>query len=291
MKILKPAFDLNSVKIRISDLEETANRKNYKKLISYNSILSSIREVGIIQPLVVCISPNNGKYKILDGHVRFYTLRELKQKYVYCIIANDNERYTFDAQINNLSTFQKAAMIAKAVKNRVSVKRIASALGISEKQILSDMNVTEGLDGKVVEILKTANVTSKSLRELKRVRNARQIQIAQMMKSSNNYSFTFVSSLVSASLPCDFHEGQRKTGKVRMDFSEIRTLEAASDSLEVRAKESLEKYHAQIFDLVTVIGFLRRLMEDDRINGYISRNFAGYYPELKKISENEDIMI
>ena len=47
----------------------------------------------------------------------------------------------------------------------------------------------------------------------------------------------------------------------------------------------------QIFDLVTVIGFLRRLMEDDRINGYISRNFAGYYPELKKISENEDIMI
>ena len=291
MKILKPAFDLNSVKIRISDLEETANRKNYKKLISYNSILSSIREVGIIQPLVVCISPNNGKYKILDGHVRFYALRELKQKYVYCIIANDNERYTFDAQINNLSTFQKAAMIAKAVKNRVSVKRIASALGISEKQILSDMNVTEGLDGKVVEILKTANVTSKSLRELKRVRNARQIQIAQMMKSSNNYSLTFVSSLVSASLPCDFHEGQRKTGKVRMDFSEIRTLEAASDSLEVRAKESLEKYHAQIFDLVTVIGFLRRLMEDDRINGYISRNFAGYYPELKKISENEDIMI
>ena len=267
------------------------NRKNYKKLISYNSILSSIREVGIIQPLVVCVSPNSGKYKILDGHVRFYALRELKQKYVYCIIANDNERYTFDAQINNLNTFQKAAMIAKAVRNHVSVKRIASALGISEKQILSDMNVAEGLDGKVVEILKTANVTSKSLRELKRVRNARQIQIAQMMKSSNNYSFTFVSSLVSASLPCDFHEDQRKPGKTRMDFSEIRTLEMASDSLEKRAKESLEKYHAQIFDLVTIIGFLRRLMGDDRIKGYISRNFADYYPELKKISENEDMMI
>lgn len=278
---------MNSIRIKISDLEETVNRKNYKKLISYNSILSSIREVGIIQPLVVCVSPNSGKYKILDGHVRFYALRELKQKYVYCIIANDNERYTFDAQINNLNTFQKAAMIAKAVRNHVSVKRI----GISEKQILSDMNVAEGLDGKVVEILKTANVTSKSLRELKRVRNARQIQIAQMMKSSNNYSFTFVSSLVSASLPCDFHEDQRKPGKTRMDFSEIRTLEMASDSLEKRAKESLEKYHAQIFDLVTIIGFLRRLMGDDRIKGYISRNFADYYPELKKISENEDMMI
>lgn len=182
-------------------------------------------------------------------------------------------------------------MIARAVKNNVSVKRIASALGISEKQILSDMNVAQGLDGKVVEILKTANVTSKSLKELKKVRNVRQIQIAQMMRSTNNYSFSFVSSLVSASLPCDFHEVQKKPGKNRMDLSEIRTLEFASDSLEERAKESLEKYHEQIFDLVTVIGFLKRLMGDDRIKGYMCRNFALHYPELKKLSETENMRI
>lgn len=285
MKILKPAFDLNSIRINIENLEETAHRKNYRNLISYASILSSIREVGIIQPLVVCPSSKNGRYKILDGHIRFYALKELNQQYVYCIIANDDERYTFDAQINNLSTFQKAAMIAKAVKSNVPLERIAAALAMSEKQILSDMNVTEGLDAKVVGILRTANVTAKALKELRKVKNVRQIQIAQHMKAVHNFGFTFVSSLVASSLPCHFVDPNQQTKNNRVDFTEITALEHESNSLEEQAQESLEKYNHQIFELNIIIGFLKRLITNERINGYMMRNFSSHYGKLEKLSQ------
>lgn len=285
MKILKPAFDLNSIRINIEDLEETAHRKNYRNLVSYASILSSIREVGIIQPLVVCLSNKKGRYKILDGHIRFYALKELNQQYVYCIIANDDERYTFDAQINNLSTFQKAAMISKAVKSNVPLERIAAALAMSEKQILSDMNVTEGLDAKVVAILRTANVTANALKELRKVKNVRQIQIAQHMKAVHNFSFTFVSSLVSSSLPCHFVDPNQRTKNNRVDFTEITALEHESTSLEEQAQKSLEKYNQHIFELSIIIGFLKRLIANERINGYMMRNFSIHYDKLKKLSK------
>lgn len=285
MKTLKPAFDLNSVKLHIDDLEETAHRKNYGRLISYASILSSISEVGLIQPLVVCPSTAKGKYRILDGHIRFYALKELNQQYVYCIVSNDDERYTFDAQINNLSTFQKAAMIAKAVKSNVPLERIATALAMSEKQILSDMNAAEGLDEKVVEILKTVNVTVKALKELRKVKSVRQIQIAQRMKALHNYSFTFVSSLVASSHSCQLVDPNQRTKNNKMDFAEIAALEHESTSLEEQAQESLEKYNHQIYELSIIIGFLKRLIANERVNGYMMRNFSGHYDKLEKLSK------
>ena len=62
----------------------------------YRQILSSVREVGIIEPLIVFPqNGNSGTYLLLDGHVRLQVLKDLGQTHAPCLIATDDEAYTY----------------------------------------------------------------------------------------------------------------------------------------------------------------------------------------------------
>jgi ParB-like chromosome segregation protein Spo0J len=59
----------------------------------YRAVLASIREIGLVEPLLVrerLDAP--GKYDLLDGHQRFFALRELGQTRVGCTIVTDKEK-------------------------------------------------------------------------------------------------------------------------------------------------------------------------------------------------------
>lgn len=289
MKTLKPAFQLDSVRIPIHDLKETAPRKNFRTLSSYHVIVASIREMGIIQPIVVCPSINPGKYKILDGHLRVCALRELEQKYVYCIISTDDERYTFDAQINNLSTFQRANMIAKAVESGISLSKISLALGINENQLRSDMDVTEGLDQKVVDILKTVNVSKKALIALRKVKSVRQIEIAWRMVNMKKFSYSFVQSMIDSTADCLFVDQKKPKRTKDIDLNEIASMESEIKNLEANAREASEKYERQFYELSIVISFIGRLFSHKRIDEYIKQKFPETYEKFKQISAMKGI--
>ena len=90
-----------------------------KESQKYRQISASVREVGIIEPLVVV--PQNGKtgrYLLLDGHMRLAALKELGHAEVRCLIATDDEAYTYNKRINRLATVQEHFMILKAIKTR-----------------------------------------------------------------------------------------------------------------------------------------------------------------------------
>lgn len=107
-----------------------------KQFIRYKTILASIKEVGVIEPLMVY--PQKGRrdqFLLMDGHLRYYALKELGIKDAECLITTEDESYTFNARINRLSPIQEHTMIMKAVKNGVTPKRIASALNLKLRDI------------------------------------------------------------------------------------------------------------------------------------------------------------
>ena len=56
----------------------------------YRVVRASIRELGVIEPLVVC--PQEGasaRYRLIDGHLRHLVLRDLGETEVECIIAGE----------------------------------------------------------------------------------------------------------------------------------------------------------------------------------------------------------
>lgn len=64
----------------------TASRK-------YKQIVSSIRAVGVIEPLSVGKPDRSGQYILLDGHTRLVALKELEIERIPCLVALDDESY------------------------------------------------------------------------------------------------------------------------------------------------------------------------------------------------------
>ena len=78
----------------------------------YNQIRASIEEVGLIEPLsVAAVDSSSGQHLLLDGHVRLVALRDLGHQAAPCLIATDDETYTYNNRINRLSTIQEHIMI------------------------------------------------------------------------------------------------------------------------------------------------------------------------------------
>lgn len=283
MKTLRPAFDLKCIKINFKNLQESVSRKDFRSLASYQYILASIKSLGIIQPIIVTHITGD-KYRILDGHLRFYALRELGYTSTYCIASTDDERYTFDVQINGLSTFQRAGMIQRVVDFGIPLEKIAETLGFSLGKLKAELDVTRGIDKEVIKILKTANISKSVLQALRKVKPIRQIEIAEQMTSFGNFSSIFVKGLIAATPPA-LLENPKANRVLPEDVTQLGLIESESKNLMARVKDAEEKYSSQIYDLTILCGFINRLLSNPKIENYIERNFKESYHRLKKISK------
>jgi ParB-like chromosome segregation protein Spo0J len=60
----------------------------------YGRIVSSIKEVGVIEPLVVTAGDANDRHMLLDGHLRLQALRDQGATTAPCIISDDDEAFS-----------------------------------------------------------------------------------------------------------------------------------------------------------------------------------------------------
>ena len=98
----------------------------------YAQIAASIREVGLIEPPVVSRAVGQaGAFILLDGHVRLHVLKEMGEENVTCLVATDDESFTYNKRISRLATIQEHKMILRAVQRGVSEARIAAALNVN----------------------------------------------------------------------------------------------------------------------------------------------------------------
>lgn len=71
-----------------------------KKTVKYKRIARSVAEIGVIEPLVVCrVNKRSSQYLLLDGHLRLVALQELGQDEVRCLIADDDEAFTYNKRV------------------------------------------------------------------------------------------------------------------------------------------------------------------------------------------------
>lgn len=121
-----------------------------KKTPKYAQIAASIREVGIIEPLVVARDrSDHGKYVLLDGHLRIDVLKDIGQTDVSCLVPTDEEAFTYNKRVNRLAMIQEHRMILKAVERGVPEERIANALNVDVHNIARKRRLLEGLCPKV----------------------------------------------------------------------------------------------------------------------------------------------
>ena len=110
-------FDLETYQIPLEELMPSKKvPEGVMTTRKFRQIVSSIREVGLIEPLsVIKPDPNSPGFLLLDGNLRVLALKELGHDTAPCLIAKDFETYTYNHRINRLSTVQEHYMLRRAI--------------------------------------------------------------------------------------------------------------------------------------------------------------------------------
>jgi ParB-like chromosome segregation protein Spo0J len=102
----------------------------------YRQIVESLRSIGLIEPLTIGPSTDGGLHILLDGHTRLMAMKELGITEAQCLIATDDETYTYNNRINRLSTVQEHMMIKRAINRGVSPEKLAKSLNVDLSHIM-----------------------------------------------------------------------------------------------------------------------------------------------------------
>lgn len=118
----KPTFLRKCVRVALSKLIALKPiRPEIKRGGKYQQILTSVREVGLVEPPVVKQAPHKkGGFFILDGHLRVEALREIGVSEVDCLVAVEDDTYTYNKHVNRLSAVQNHRMASSATNQAVT---------------------------------------------------------------------------------------------------------------------------------------------------------------------------
>ena len=277
-------FERNSVKFKIDDLIPTKkppiNVKNSKK---YLQIKKSINSIGIIEPIVVYLDSKLGKIKILDGHLRIEALKELGETEAICLVSTIYDTYTPNSKVSRITIIQEQKMIRKALKSGVSIEKLSEALGISIDILKGKINLLDGIDPEVVNLLANQNVPKATFYALRKMKNIRQIECACIMNNMENYSEKFSLSLLHNTQPnllVDGQQGNDKEGHRKT----IDRLEREMAQVHIESEKLKESYGENTLRLVIMKSHIQKLLENTKILHWLLDNKNELLVELKKIT-------
>jgi ParB-like chromosome segregation protein Spo0J len=286
MNVPKIGFELRKIRLGLADILPMRQIKSPgKRVHRYETILVSLREVGLVEPLVVYPQKKMpGKYLLLDGHLRYFALQELNQTSVECIIANDDECFTYNARVNRLPPIQEHEMIMKAIRNGVSAERIAAALNMPVRIVLASMRLLDGIHKEAADLLKDKNVPAKTIRLLKRVNGIRQIEIAELMASTNNFFTGYAEALVLATHSDQLVNATVPKKKEGMLPEDIAKMEQEMEILERDLKDVSDSYTENMFNLTCARGYIKKLLENAKVVRFLNANYPEIFGEFESIS-------
>jgi hypothetical protein len=105
-----------------------------------------------------------GPYMLVDGHLRHAVLSDLGNSEAPCLIADDDEAFTYNKRVNRLATIQEHYMIVKAIERGVSEEKLAKALNVDIRRIKTKRTLLDGVCPEVAEMLKDKSVVNRTTR-------------------------------------------------------------------------------------------------------------------------------
>ena len=286
---VKAAFEGTSVQLAIADIQPLRRvTPTVKGSVKYAQIIASIREVGIIEPPVVARDRSEpGKYLLLDGHLRLEVLKDLGAEDAVCLIATDDEAFTYNKRVNRLAIIQEHRMILKAIERGASEERIAKALNIDVKTLREKRRLLRGICAEVVELLKDRHVPMAVFWVLRKMVPFRQIEAADLMISLNKYTASYGRSLLVGTPEDQLVEKPKAKLIKGLTPEQIGLMERESANLDREFKMAEQSYGTDHLDLVLAKGYLAKLLGNARVVRYLAQHHQEFLSEFQKIAEME----
>jgi len=287
---MKLGFEMKTEKIPSEVILPIRTIKSPHNLRRYQAIVKSIREVGMIEPLVVHRQKDkSGTFLLLDGHLRLFALKQLGETVAECIISNEDECFTYNARINRLPPIQCHKMIVKAIRNGVNPERIASALDMPLNVVRGLIELLDGIADGAANLLKDKNISEKGIRLLKKVKPLRQMEIAELLVSTNNYSIGYIESLIvttSDEQRVNPAEPKRKTG---LSAEELANLKREMETLEKDFKAVKTNFTENMMCLTCARGYIKKLLNNAKVVRFLNAHFSDIVSGFENIVAAEKV--
>lgn len=247
-----------------------------KETVKYRRIAGSVAQLGLIEPLVVARPAKSGPYLLLDGHVRFSALRDQGVSQARCIISNDDEAFTYNKRINRLATIQEHYMIVRAIDRGVSEDKLARALSVDVKVIKRRRQLLSRISPDVAELLKDKSIGHQAINYLRKMKPIRQLEVAELMVSANNYTANYAKALLATTKSADLLKPEDLKKGTGLNPDQMARLEREMASVSEDYKTREATYGDDMLLLVIASRYLERLIGKPEILRFL----AGKYPEF-----------
>ena len=255
-----------------------------KQTAKYKQIAKSVAEVGIIEPLVVSRSsdqPNH--YLLLDGHIRHAVLADAGVTEVRCLIALDDEAFTYNKRINRLATIQEHFMIVRAIERGVSEDKLANALDLDVKAIRRRRTMLGGICPEVVDLLKDKSLNPTTFDVLRKMKPMRQIEAADLMSTTGNYTASYAKAILAATRQADLVKSEQPKKVGGLTPEQMARMEREMDAVQQDLKTVETRYGDDVLHLVIASGYLSKLLNNKDIRRYLSQHHAEILAEFATI--------
>jgi hypothetical protein len=252
--------------VLVEKLVPLHERKPIKR--GYTKILSSIRAVGLIEPL--CVYPEGEKFVILDGYLRYLACQELGIATVPCIILPTKEAYTCNRMVNHLSPVQESRMINESL-GTVEEDAIANALGLVSIRHRMKQKLLTQLHPQVVEAYDKKNLPLRVCSdELTFVKPEYQVVILKEMQKTGDYS------RAHASTDEVRNNSKRSISPWIRGSEQKKELAVKLGEVEKRYDFYSGLYRQYVTDLLKLCIYVRQLVSNRRIAAYMKSR----HPEM-----------
>lgn len=262
--------------------------KDIHKTRKFRTILASVRDVGIIEPLAVFPDKGEGgmpNYILLDGHLRLEALRQIGENKTLCLVSTDDESFTYNRRVSRLSAVQEHKMIVKAIERGVSQERIAIALDVDVKRIRERQNMLHNIAPEAAELLKDKMIGIQVFALLRKMKPMAQIEAVEMMISANRFTVAYAKVLL-ASMPSEKLLSPDKKNVLKgVSPEDIARMEREMERLQQEYGNVEEVLGDTMFTLVVAKGYLSKLLKNDAIADYLNRHHGPMLSELRTVMD------
>jgi hypothetical protein len=129
-----------------------------------------------------------------------------------------------------------------------------------------------GISGDVAELLKDKPLGHQSFQKLRKLKPIRQLEVAELMVSANNYTGSYVKALLATSKPADLLKPEDITKATGLSTEQMARLEREMASVTADYRELEASYGDDMLVLVVASGFLEKLLSKPEITRFLSQN-------------------
>ena len=174
-------------------------------------------------------------------------------------------------------------MIVRALDRGVPEDRLARALNVDIGVIRRRSMMLDRICPEVVDMLKDRALTRSTFDVLRKMKPMRQIEVAEVMLTANNFTHGYSKALLAATRQADLVRPDQPKKIAGLTAEQMARMEREMATLQQDFKEVETSYGDDVLHLVIASAYLSKLLDNATIDRYLSRHHPDLLDQFKSI--------